>query len=100
LGAPYEVFEAAGEKPIHNIIQYARRRGMQCSLVALPTESPPVVKLLLKGAEPIHQLQKLEIVPGPDTPIDDPGLMKLSTAIVQSSVNTYLKADSLVIWNF
>ncbi len=98
LGGSYEALQAAGEKLLHSLMAYAHSRGMKCALVASPTEFPPEFKPVLKGAVPIHQLEELEIVPGAKTPVDDPGLTKLSIAVVQTTVNTYPEADSLVIW--
>ena len=93
LCAPYEEFAAAGEKLVHNLMDYAHRRGMECGLVATLTEFPPEFASLLKDAQKVHQLGQMSVVPGPDTDVTDAALAKMSTAVLQCTVNTYPEVD-------
>jgi hypothetical protein len=97
LNASYEQFSAAGERLVHSLMGYAHKRGIECSIVASLTEFPPEFAPLLKGAQKIHQLGELTIVPGPETPVDDPGLTELASGVLRATVNTYPEADYVVI---
>jgi len=93
LGASYEELSAAGEKLVHNLMDYAKHRGMECVLVATLTEFPPEFSSLLKDARKVHQLGEMGIIPGPNTDVTDPDLVNLATAVLQSTVNTYPEID-------
>ena len=93
LGASYDELAAAGEKLVHNLMDYAHRRGMQCVLVATLTRFPLEFSPLLKDAQKVHQLAGLTIVPGADTEVTDPALTKLAGAVLQTTINTYPEAD-------
>ncbi len=95
LGASYEEFAAAGEQLLHNLMGRAHQRGMECVLHASVTMFPHEFKDSFTGGQPMSSLSKYTIVPGPDTPMDDPGLMKLAKAVLQTSVNTFPEADYL-----
>ena len=96
-GASYRDFAAAGEKLMHNLMAYARRRGMQCSLVAWPLEYPREFKAMVPGAQPVRQLGELTVVPGAETALDDPALERLASAVLRTTVNTYPEADYLAL---
>jgi len=96
-GAPYEELAAAGERHLHAIMAHARARGMQAAMSVALTEFPPEFAPLLPGCQQVQQLGAMGIVPGPDTPLDDPALTKLAAAVLQTTVNTYPEVDYLVL---
>ena len=94
FNASYEEFVAAGEREMHSLIDYAHRRGMEAAVSAPTTDFPPEFAPLLKGAVKSGQLT---IRPGPDTPVNDPGLFELSTAVLRATLNTYPEADYVTL---
>ena len=89
----YRQFAAAGQRLLHNLIDYAHQRGMECTMVAPLTDFPPEFAPLLKNPQKINQLNQLSIVPGPDTSAEDPGTSELAAAVLQTAVNTYPELD-------
>ncbi len=96
-GASYEEFTAAGEQLVHNLIDYAHQRGMECVIVATLTEFPPEFAPLLKDAQEVHQLAELTVVPSAETDIDDPALTELATTVLRATVNTYPEIDYVAL---
>ena len=96
-GASYEEFTAAGERLIHNLINYAHQRGIECVIVATLTEFPPEFAPLLKDAQEVHQLAELTVVPSAETDIDDPALTQLATTVLRATVNTYPEVDYVAL---
>jgi hypothetical protein len=52
---------------------------------------------VLGGSVPIRMLNQLTTAPGPTTKLDDPGLHKLSSAVVRATIDTYPRADRVNI---
>ena len=96
-GASYEEFTAAGEQLIHNLIDYAHQRGMECVMVATLTEFPPEFAPLLEDSQEVHQLAELTVVPSAETDIDDPALTELATAVLRATVDTYPEVDYVAL---
>ena len=96
-GASYEEFTVAGERLIHNLIDYAHQRGIECVIVATLTEFPPEFAPLLKDAQEVHQLAELTVVPSAETDIDDPALTELATAVLRATVDTYPEVDYVAL---
>ena len=96
-GASYEEFTAAGEQLVHNLIDYAHQRGMECVIVATLTEFPPEFAPLLKDTQEVHQLAELTIVPSAETDIDDPALTELATTVLRATVDTYPEVDYVAL---
>ena len=96
-GASYEEFTEAGERLIHNLINYAHQRGIECVIVATLTEFPPEFAPLLKDTQEVHQLAELTVVPSAETDIDDHALTELATAVLQATVNTYPEVDYVAL---
>ena len=95
--ASYEEFTAAGERLIHNLIDYAHQRGLECVIVATLTEFPPEFAPLLKDAQEVHQLAALTVVPSAETDINDPALTELATTVLRATVNTYPEVDYVAL---
>ncbi len=93
----YRAFAAAGERLLHNLMDYAHRRGMECVMTATLSDFPPEFAPLLKNARKIQQLGELSIVPAPDTPPEDPALAELAAAVLRTTVNTYSEMDYLFL---
>ncbi len=93
LKSSYEQLMAAGERQVHNLIEYAHRRGMECDVSASTNDFPPEFAPLLKGAEK----SQLAARPGKNTPVDDPEVFELSAAILRATVNTYPEADRVAV---
>ncbi len=96
-GASYEEFTAAGEQLVHNLIDYAHQRGMECVIVATLTEFPPEFAPLLNDAQEVHQLAELTVVPSAETDIDDPALAELATTVLRATVDTYPEVDYVAL---
>ena len=93
LNASYDELAAAGEKHLRELMQYAQSRGMQVAMTATLTEYPPEFAALLPGAQKVHQLGEMGIVPGPETGPDHPAVTTLATAVLQTTANTYPAVD-------
>jgi hypothetical protein len=96
-GASYEEFAAAGEKLVHNLIAFARQRGMQSVLTADVIDFPKEFQKVLPDSRPVKQLGSTSIVPGDKTGPDDPVLTELSSAVLQNTVDTYPEADFVLL---
>jgi Glycosyl hydrolase family 67 N-terminus len=94
FNASYKEFVAAGEREMHNLIDYAHQRGMETAVYAPTTDFLPEFAPLLKGAVKSGQLT---VRPGPDTPANDPELFELSTAVLRATLNTYPEADYVTL---
>ena len=95
--ASYEEFTAAGERLIHNLIDYAHQRGIECVMVATLTEFPPEFAPLLEDSQEVHQLAELTVVPSAETDIDDSALTELATAVLRATVDTYPEVDYVAL---
>ena len=93
LHAGYQELAAAGERHVHALMAHAKSRGMQVVIDAVLTEFPPELAPLLPGAQKVHQLGEMGIVPGPQTDVDDPAITDLAAAVLQTTVNTYPEVD-------
>ena len=96
-GASYADMLAAGQQHVRNLMDYGHQRGMECVLSTNLTEFMPEFAPLLPGAQTVHQLAGLTIVPGTDTPVDDPQLTELASVVLQATVNTYPEADAIAL---
>jgi len=95
--ANYAAFVAAGRRLLHNILADAHARGLECVMTVSLTEFPREFAPLLKNPQNAHQLGETGIVPGPQTPVDDPALTELATAVMRTTVNTYPELDYLAL---
>ena len=93
LKTDYDRLMAAGERLVHNLLEYAHRRGMDCDVSAPTNDFPPEFAPLVKGAEK----SQLAARPGKNTPPDDPAVFELSAAILRATVTTYPEADRVAV---
>ncbi|MBG87857.1 MAG: hypothetical protein CMO80_13265 [Verrucomicrobiales bacterium] len=94
----YQAFHRASKRLLRQIIDHAHKRGMEVALTAGLFEFPPEFRDTLKHSQKVHQLNELTIVPGAQTPLEDPQLLDLATAVVEQTIETYPKADFLMLW--
>ncbi len=95
-GTPDELLKA-GVQLQHELIDYGKSRGMECVTGASVSEYPKEFAPILGGSVPIHMISKLTTTPGPDTKLDDPGLHKLASTVVRTTIDTYPKVDRVNI---
>lgn len=96
-GADYEEFMAAGQRLVHDLINYAHQRGIECVIVATLTEFPPEFAPLLTDSQEVHQLAELTVVPTAETDIDDPAVTELATTVLRATVDTYPEVDYVAL---
>jgi len=85
----------AGIKLQHELIDYAHSRGMECVTSATVSEFPKEFAPVLGNAVPIHMISQLTTTAGPDTRLDDPGLRKLASTVVRTTIDTYPQIDRI-----
>jgi hypothetical protein len=87
----------AGVQLQHELIDFGHSRGMETLTSASVSEYPKEFAPLLGGSIPIHMMSQLTTTPGPMTALDDPGLHKLSSAVVRTTIDTYPQIDRVSI---
>ena len=92
--AGYRQMVTAGVRQMQSLIDYAHQRGMEAAVSAPTTDFPLEFAPLLKGEVKSGQLT---IRPGPNTPVDDPDLFGMTTAVLRATLNTYPQADLVSI---
>ena len=97
FAAPYEEFAAAGEKLVHQLMEYAHQRGMECALTVPLPRFPLEFRELIQGSEVFNSFRRQTIVPGSETSLDDPGLTQVATAMLKAAIDTYPEVDFFAI---
>ena len=95
INAGYEELAAAGRTHIHNLLGYAKSRGMECVVHVATTEFPSEFGPLLPDFRKTSQLGDVTIVPGESVGLGDPALSDLGSAVIKATVDTYPEADYL-----
>ena len=98
LNTDYERFIEAGQKLARDVILHAKSRGMEVAVSAPTTDFTPEFAPLLKGAERSGIRSGLTIVPGAETPLDDPQLAELAVTTLKATIDTYPEADYVTVW--
>ncbi len=98
LNADYESFIEAGLKLGRALVLHAKSRGMEVAVSAPTTDFTPEFAPLLKGAERSGIRSGLTIVPGAETPLDDPQLAALALTTLKATIDTYPEADYVTVW--
>jgi len=93
-GVPYEELAAAGRRHCHELIAYARSRGMEASFVASVTDFPKEFRAILPEAQTVQQLGELTVAPGPSVRPDNPILAEIAGSVVRTIIDEYPDADS------
>ncbi len=97
MGASYKELSAAGENLVHRLMTLAHERGMQCVMSVWLTEFPPEFASVLSKSQKVRQLGELDVVPTPDTDINDPALTGLAAEVLRTTAKTYPEVDYLAI---
>ena len=97
LNASYEELSAAGERLIHSLMTYGKQRGMDSVINANINDFPPDMAKALKSSQPSPQINSATIMPGADTPLDDPDYTGLATTILRALVNTYPEVSYVLV---
>ncbi len=92
-----EALTAAAVKHVRSLIDYAKRRGMDCVISATLTEFPREFRPLLEHTRPVDMVGTPTIGPGPETDVDDPVLAGLARAVLETTINTYPAADYIAL---
>jgi len=92
-GASYEEFAAAGEHLCHELIAYAKSRGMQASFSASVMDFPEEFRPIIPDAQTAQQLGNLTVGPGAEVMPDNPDLLEVASAVLKTAIDTYPKAD-------
>ena len=98
LNSSYERFIEAGLKLGRALVLHAKSRGMEVAVSAPTTDFTPEFAPLLKGAERSGIRSGLTIVPGAETPLDDPQLAELALTTLKATIDTYPEADYVTVW--
>jgi hypothetical protein len=90
----YDASIKAGQQHLRSIFKYAKSRGFEIGMSASIGEFPKEFAPLLKDYRTMYAgLGNLDVTPGPKQPIDDPAMLKLSGAVIESTLNTYPELD-------
>ena len=98
LTSSYQELVKSGEQLIHKLIDHVHQRGLECAFAPALTDFPPEFAGLLRGAEQSAQLGGMSVVPGETTPLDDPQLFGLSSAVLRAAASTYPKTDVITVF--
>jgi hypothetical protein len=92
--APYEELLAAGQRHMHDLIAYAKNRGIDASSVWSITDFPKDFESVVPDAKPVNQLGLLSVAPGPAVRPDNPVLLDIGGTVLQSILDQYPDAHS------
>lgn len=98
ITSDYHALVTAGEKQIHELISHAHERGMKTALSASVVDFPPEFAPLLKDSELTHQFGGLGVVAGKNTPLDDPSVSKLASAVLRATIDTFPQTDYVTVY--
>ena len=98
LGASYQELVSAGQRLVRALIEHAKKRGMEVAIGAPTTDFTPEFAPILEGAERNRLRTQLTIVPGAETPVDDPQLRELALTTLRATVSTYPGVDYVTVW--
>jgi len=92
--AGYEKLAAAGRRHCHELIAYARSRGIDASFVAAVTDFPKDFRSIVPDARAVQQLGSLTVAPGPAARPDDPELAEIAGTVIKTILDSYPDAVS------
>ena len=98
LTSSYPELIEAGQQLVRNLMDHIHKRGMETAYAAPVIDFPPEFAPLLDGAEQSAQLSGMSVVPGQDTPLEDPELFGLSAAVLRATLNSYPKTDVITVF--
>jgi len=92
--APCDQLIAAGQRHMHELIAYARSRGIQASGVWSLTDFSKDFRSVIPDAQTVNQLGQLTVAPGPKARPDDADLMEIGGTVIRTILNEYPEAHS------
>ena len=92
--APCDQLMAAGQRHMHELIAYARSRGIDASSVWAHTDFSKDFRSVIPDARTVSQLGELTVAPGPAVRPDNPDLMEIGGTLIRTIVNEYPDAHS------
>jgi len=92
-GASFEEQLRAGQNHVHRLLDHAHSRGMECGIDVQLTIFPLEFAALVPGAQKVHQLGGLGVVPGSDVTPEDPALIELCSLMLRATIDTYPQVD-------
>jgi hypothetical protein len=92
--APYEELLAAGQRHMHDLIAYAKSRGIDSSSVSSITDFPKDLESVIPDAQPVRQFGLLTVAPGPSVRPDNPELVDIGGTVLRSILDQYPDAHS------
>ncbi len=92
--APCDQLIAAGQRHVHELIAYARSRGIDASSVWSVTDFSKDFRGVIPDAQTVNQLGQLTVAPGPAIRPDNPDLIEIGGTVIRTIVNEYPEAHS------
>jgi hypothetical protein len=92
--APCDQLIAAGQRHMHELIAYARSRGIEASSVWSLTDFSKDFQTIVPGAQAVQQLGSLTVAPGPTIRPDHPELLELGGTVIRTILDEFSDAHS------
>lgn len=92
--APCDQLIAAGQRHMHELIAYARSRGIDASAVWSLTDFSKDFRSAIPGAQTVSQLGQLTVAPGPAVRPDNPDLIEIGGTVIRTILNEFPDAHS------
>jgi len=92
--SPCDQLIAAGQRHIHQLIAYARSRGIDASMVSSLTDLSQDFRSVVPDAHTVNQLGQLTVAPGPAVRPDNPELAEIGGTVLRTLVDEFPDAHS------
>jgi len=92
--APCEQLMAAGQHHMHELISYARSRGIDASAVWSLTDFSKDFRSVIPDAQSVNQLGQLTVAPGPAARPDNADLTEIGGTVIRTILGEYPEAHS------
>ncbi len=92
--APCDQLIAAGQRHTHELIAYARSRGIDASAVWSLTDFSKDFRSVIPDARTVNQLGQLTVAPGPAARPDNPDLTDIGGTVIRTILNEFPEAHS------
>ena len=87
--APCDQLIAAGQRHTHELIAYARSRGIDASAVWSLTDFSKDFRSVIPDARTVNQLGQLTVAPGPAARPDNPDLTDIGGTVIRTILNEF-----------
>lgn len=92
--ASYKDMLAAGQRHQHALIAYAHSRGIEASHVGSILDFPKDLSAAIPDPQPVEQLGKLTVAPGPKVRPDSPEIVEIGGMVLRAILDQHPDADS------